>query len=282
MQTPAHPPSHATLALGFTRDGATTRLTRREHFGPLRVQKALYPEGETICHAIIVHPPGGVVGGDQIHIAATAGPGTSILLTTPGAAKWYRANGHVSRQNVALNVAAGATLEWLPQETIFFNDAAVTLVHEVSLEDDAAYLGIEILCFGRTAAGESFDAGRIVQRSTIRRGGRLVWFEQGDITAGSRMSTSVLGLGNNTVCATMVAAGAGLNTALVDAIRTVFAQRSDPDAGSYGVTLLKGVLVVRYLGHASAHARALMIAAWQLVRPALTGHDAIVPRIWNT
>ena len=97
----------ARLQLGFADDAGTTRLLERSHFGPLRVQKPLYPEGPAVCHAIVVHPPGGIVGGDGLSIAATVGPGGRALLTSPGAAKWYKANGKLSRQRVTLAAGAG-------------------------------------------------------------------------------------------------------------------------------------------------------------------------------
>src|ERR1700731_2638714 len=107
-------PSEARLTLGFSDDHGTTRLTDRRHYGPLRVQKALYPEHPSVCHAVVIHPPGGVVGGDQLQIEARVGAAANALITTPGAAKWYKANGHVSRQQIRLEAAAGAALEWLP------------------------------------------------------------------------------------------------------------------------------------------------------------------------
>src|SRR6478672_760713 len=116
-------PWQAWLALGFVDDGGTTRLTERSHFGPLRVQKPLYPEGNAICHAIVMHPPGGVVGGDELDVHACVGSGAHAFITTPGAAKWYKANGSLSQQSVRLTIGENASLEWLPQETIFFDAA---------------------------------------------------------------------------------------------------------------------------------------------------------------
>src|SRR5450830_724427 len=163
----------ARLTLGFADDAGTTRMIERSHFGPLRVQKPLYPEHPAVCHAVIVHPPGGILGSDVLNITAHVGDNAHALLTTPGAGKWYRANGFVSQQQVSLRATAGAALEWLPQETIFFNDADVRMEHQVELAADATYIGGEILCFGRTASGESFANGRVSQRTSIRRDGKL-------------------------------------------------------------------------------------------------------------
>jgi len=104
-QTSAHSAWQAQLSLGFALHDGVSRLVERRHSGPLRVQKALYPEGGAVCHAIIVHPPGGVVGGDQLAVQATVGEGAHAFLTSPGAAKWYRANGHVSAQHIVLRAA---------------------------------------------------------------------------------------------------------------------------------------------------------------------------------
>ncbi|GGY60253.1 urease accessory protein UreD [Pseudoduganella albidiflava] len=271
----AHPAAwQARLTLGFTRDSDTTRLTRREHSGPLRVQKPLYPEHPSVCHAIVVHPPGGVVGGDELSVTAHLKQDTHALLTSPGAAKWYRANGRVSRQRIDLAVDGGASLEWLPQETIFFNDAHVELDHHVALAADASYIGCEILCLGRRASGESFGQGRVAQRTSVRRGGRLLWWEQGALTPGTLASP--LGLQGHTVSAMLLAVGKPVTADTVAALRAL------ADHPCWGVTQMKHVLCVRWLGHDSEAARELMLAAWRIVRPAVLGRAAIDLRSWRT
>jgi urease accessory protein len=265
---------HASLRLRFADDAGTTRLVERAHRGPLRVQKALYPEGARVCHAIIVHPPGGVVGGDSLAIDIAAAPNAHAFLTTPGAAKWYRANGHVSRQRVQIAAGAGAVVEWLPQETIFYDDACVELDHTVELADDACYIGAEILCLGRRASGETYASGRIRQRTAIRRGGKLLWWEQGVLAGGGDTMRSPLGLGGASVCATLLAVGAPLPAALLAQLRAL-----DP---ALAMSQVKSVFVARYLGDDSETARRTMAGVWQALRPHLLGCEAPLPRIWNT
>jgi urease accessory protein len=244
------------------------------HSGPLRVQKALYPEGAGICHAIVVHPPGGVVGGDCLAIDAEAGEGSHAFLTTPGAAKWYRANGRVSRQDVRILAGAGAAFEWMPQETIFFDDASVALDHEVDLAPGARYIGSEILCFGRRASGEAFRRGVIRQRTRIRCAGKLIWWEQGAIAGAGPAMHSRFGLAGASVCATLIGVGAPVPPALMAAMRAI-----DP---ALGLSQVKSVFVARYLGDDSEAARQAIFKVWQALRPHLLGCEAPLPRIWNT
>src|SRR5712664_2890683 len=108
----------AQLHLRFARAGNKTVLLERTSDGPLVVQKPLYPEGEAVCHAIVVHPPGGIAGGDELDLRVSAATGSHALLTTPGAGKWYRSAGPLARQSLQFDVSG--TLEWLPRETIVF------------------------------------------------------------------------------------------------------------------------------------------------------------------
>jgi len=271
----------ASLTLGFADDAGTTRLFNNLHYGPLRVQKALYPEDRKVCHAIVVHPPGGVVGGDRLELDVGVGARAHAFITTPGAAKWYKANGKVSRQSVHLHVGEGAALEWLPQETIFFDTANVVLEQDIELAAGATYIGCEILCMGRRGSGEVFNTGRVAQRSSIRRDGRLIWWEQGAMLGG-RLG-SPLALDGKTVCATLIAAGKALPAAaiadLLTAIRADIAADGDH---VFGVTHTKGVLVARHLGDDSETARRLMLTVWRRVRPHLLNREAVTPRIWQT
>lgn len=271
----------ATLTLAFERDQDTTRLVQRDHFGPLRVQKPLYPEDPSICHAIVVHPPGGVVGGDELQINAHISNRAHAFLSTPGAAKWYRANGHVSRQQLRLEVEDQAVLEWMPQETILFNGADIQLDTSITLSGQASYMGCEILCFGRTASGENFDHGRVRQRLVIYRDGKPLWLEQGSLLGGSKQMTSPLALAGYSVCANMIAVGTLAPATVLQAIRSAIGDMG-LDAGKFGATQMKSVTIVRYLGHSSEVAREVMLTAWKICRPALTAHHAVVPRIWNT
>lgn len=271
----------AHLQLGFSDDAGTSRLTERSHSGPLRVQKPLYPEGNAICHALIVHPPGGVVGGDELHINAKVGKQARAFISTPGAAKWYKANGKISKQAIHIDVAEQASMEWLPQETIFFDDAHVQLTQTIHLAQDASYIGCDILCFGRTASGESFNTGKIEQNTQIRRNGKLVWYEQGAIGGGTAAMRGKLGLNGKTVCATMLAVGKTLPPTAITALREEVATLIN-GAGVFGVTQMKSVIVVRYLGDASELARKVMLLAWKHLRPELIGREAVELRIWNT
>jgi urease accessory protein len=269
------PAWEASLRLRFSDDAdngiATTRLTGREHRGPLRVQKALYPEGPRTCHVIVVHPPGGVVGGDRLDLRFEQDASTEVFATTPGAAKWYRANGRVSSQDVRLQVGAGGAIEWMPQETIFYDAADVVLEHEVELAAGARYIGAEILCFGRRASGETFRSGQVRQRTRIRLGGKCIWWEQGIVRGGD---ASPLGMNGHSVCATLIAVGPPVPPALIAQMRAF-----DP---SLGVSQVKQVFVARHLGDDSELARASLLRVWQALRPHLLGRPACVPRIWNT
>jgi urease accessory protein len=265
---------HGSLRLRFVNDDGVTRLIRRSHVGPLRVQQPLYPEGPRICHAIIVHPPGGVAGGDQLAIDVAAEAAGHVFLTTPGAAKWYRANGAVARQHVRLVVGECSALEWMPQETIVYNDARVELEHEVDLAAGATYIGSEILCFGRRAAGEHFAAGALSQRTRIRRRGELVWCEQGQLVGGSAAMDSPLVLAGHSVCATLVGVGRPASATLIAALRA--------RVPGLAVSQVKSVFVARYLCDDSEAARTAITTVWQALRPHLLGCAAPVPRIWNT
>ena len=278
---PAYKPLQAKLSLKFAGIDGTTRLVERDHFGPLLVQKPFYPEGREVCHVVIIHPPGGVVGGDQLEVSAQIGASANAQITTPGATKWYKANGYTSHQKIRIDVNKGGALEWVPQETIFYNHANVAIDHQVTLEDDAVYVGCEILCFGRTASGETFDQGQIKQRTSIRRNNKLIWLEQIRLLGESSAMSGSLALSGKTVCASLILTGKTIPQPLIDLAREE-AERITNGVGQIGISQLKSIVVARYLGNSSEVARHVMLRVWGLFRPEIIGCAAIVPRMWNT
>lgn len=279
IETPAPAGWRAELALQFARQGAATRLTQRQHVGPLRVQKALYPEGDAVCHAILLHPPAGIAGGDELAIKVALAPDAHALLTTPGAAKWYRSAAPWAQQTVQLEVAANAKLEWLPQETIFFKGCRAQIDHRVHLGDNARYLGWDVWCMGRTASGERFDSGALRVVTEIRLNEQALWIEQGSLAGGTNLLTSHAGLAGRSVCGTLLAAGAAIAPELLSACRALQPKES---SALHGITVLSHLLVARYLGDSSEAARAWFVELWRLLRPALMGREAQPPRIWST
>jgi len=272
----------ASIVLTFDKDAGKSRLALRQHFGQLYVQKPFYPEGPEVCHVVLVHPPGGVVGGDRLEITNHVGSDANVQITTPGAAKWYRSNGHISYQKVTFDVKTGGAMEWLPQETIFYDDAQVELVQYVNLEKKSTYIGCEIFCFGRTAYGESFDSGRIRQKFSIRRDNKLIWYEQLNLLGGDKAMRSSHVLANKTVCATLLAVSDAIHSNdLINALREQAAAIIN-DGEVLGVSQVKSVVVARYLGNSSEVARAVMLKLWDVLRPTLLGRVAEVPRMWNT
>lgn len=274
----------AALDLGFAHRAGRTVLARNAHHGPLRVQKALYPEGEAVCQVLVLHPPSGIAGGDRLDIRIEAAAGSTAQLTTPGAGKWYRSAGRPAAQSVAISVAAGAALEWLPQETIVFDGAIGRLDTRIELAADAAFIGWEILCLGRHAAGERFRHGRLDLDLSIDRAGRPLWRERGGFDGGDPLLDSPVGWAGASVCATLLACAPGLAgqaAALLAACRAL----APADGAAHGLTLLPnegGLLVARYLGDSSEAARHWLAALWHEIRPACLGRAALPPRIWNT
>lgn len=255
-----------------------TALVQREHYGPLRVQKALYPEGPEVCHAIILHPPGGIAGGDSLEISLAAAPGACALLTTPGAGKWYRSGGRTAQQLLTVHVARDAVVEWLPQETIVFDGADAKIHACVDLAAGGVFCGWEILCLGRTAADERFTYGRLDLATRIERGGQPLWIERGRLTGGSAWLDAAAGLAGQPVSATLLLAGRSVERTWLDACREVAAA----DGLLTGVTALPDVLVARCLAPGAEAARAWLCDVWKQLRPAVLGRAAVAPRIWNT
>jgi urease accessory protein len=266
----------AELDLGFERRGARTVLASRRQDGPLAVQKPLYPEGDGVCHAIVLHPPGGIAGGDELKIAVRADNRSHALLTTPGAAKWYRTAGPWASQSLTIEVGDGACLEWLPQETIVFDGALAGMRTELRLAGSASYIGWEILCLGRSGSGERFARGTCRPETRLLRDGRLLRFERGTIEGGGAALDSPAGLAGNPVCGTLLCSAEGLETQLARC------RELRPQKGEGAVTLLPGVLVARYLGASSESAKRYFAELWAVLRPALTGREAVQPRIWST
>jgi len=269
---------HARLALDFARHGPRTVLVGNRHTGPLRVQKPLHPEGGAVCHAIVLHPPAGIVGGDSLEIAVDLAAGAHALLTTPGAGKWYRSGGPSASLTQAITVADGAVCEWLPQESLVFDGARGEQRTEIELAADARFVGVELLCFGRTASGERFAHGDFVMRTHIRRDGQTLWRERGRVAGNSPLLGSPIGLAGHPVVGTMWLVGPQVDEGLRDACRAIL-----PEAGTGGVTLLPGgVLLARWLGPACEPGREWFARLWAVARPALSGRAAVAPRIWNT
>src|SRR3989441_1974085 len=199
---PVLAPWKADLSLGFSCRNHKSLLTKRRSDGPLVVQKPLYPEGDEVCHAIVVHPPGGIAGGDELSLEVKSEG--HALLTTPGAAKWYRSAGPWAKQKLVFDV--DGTLEWLPRETIVFDGALAQLECEIRLGSAARYVGWEIVCLGRTGSGERFNKGKIRTETRIHGDKNLVWIERGEIEAGGALMRSPVGLAGCSVFGTLVAA----------------------------------------------------------------------------
>lgn len=268
---------HAALSLAYARRGERSVLVRRSHVGPLVVQRPLYPEGDTVCHTVLVHPPAGIAGGDRLQVTVQVDDGAHALLTTPGAGKWYRSAGAAGALVQRIAVAAGGVCEWLPQESIVYDGALGELATEVRLQGDACFVGSEMLCFGRTAAGERFGRGEMAMRIRIERDGRPQWLERGVLRGGDALLGAAVGLQGQPVSGSFIVASPRCDADLLAAWRDIV-----PAAGEGGVTLLPGLLVARWLGPACEPGREWFARLWASVRPAVAGRAARTPRIWNT
>lgn len=267
----------ASLRLAYARDGDRTVPVERRHHGPLRILKGLLPEGPGLWHQTIVHPPGGIASGDQLSLDIGLGEGAQALLTSPGAAKWYRCEQGPASQTLRARVAAGASLEWLPLETILFRGTDARIDSRFDVEGDGRLIVADLCCLGRPASGEPFDAGRLRGRLQIRHDGRLCFHEQMLIDGTRHDPDARAGFGGRPLVGMLLALAPEVDDGVVAACRGAASSR-----GEFGVTRIDRLLIVRWRGATADDGWAALRAAWAAIRPMLLKRQACAPRIWAT
>ncbi len=271
----------ARLTLSAARDGGGATRVHARHDGPLRLLKTLYPEGTGIAHAVLVHPPGGLVGGDRLDIHLQVQAGAHLLVTTPAATRFYRSNAGEAAQVVHASVGEGARLEWLPQETLAYPSCIARNEVRLSLAPGASLFATEVLALGLPAAGQPFETGRLLQHLEIAG----QWLDRGWLDAAdAALMEGRCGLAGHRVLGTLVYAQ---TLPLADA-EALLTDGRELLAGvpRSGITHLQGprgaVLLVRVVGdevEAVTLALRRVRALWRERLWQLASGD---PRIWAT
>ncbi|SDZ82018.1 urease accessory protein UreD [Acidovorax soli] len=274
-------PWYARLQLNYTLENART-VARFEHDGPLRILQSLYPEGDGICHNVLVHPPGGLVGGDTLDITASVGPGAHGLVTTPGATRFYRSTGERALQRTHLSLEENSRLEWLPLESLCYNACQAENHLTINIAPGAECMGWDVTALGLPHAGQAFDTGRFVQHIEVPG----LWLERGVIDAADRrLLQSPLGLaGHHCVASLFLTTGAPMGKARRDAALDAARALMDTHAlkATAGATSPNGqVVVLRVLAPQVEPAMQLLKQVRSAWRAALWQLDAAPPRIWS-
>lgn len=256
--------------------GALRTNLKHQHLGPLRIQKALYPEGPELCHAIIVHPPGGIAGGDRLEVQLHSRERSQALVTTPSAAKWYGTDfPEPATQKIEIDLKG--QLEWLPQETIVFDRARVASTLTINAAETGAMLGWDHLIFGRRASGESFTTGNFTQSLKIKFSDQLVWHDRLVLKGDDPLFNSPIGLRGHQAFATVWAILAEPHAWTERLLETVRAQSPQLAWTALHPRLLVGRLLVEPL-----QLKVLLEQAWGTLRPIVLNRSALPPRLWAT
>jgi urease accessory protein len=258
-------------------------VARFLHHGPLRILQSLYPEGDAVCHNVLVHPPGGLVGGDRLDVSVTVGPGAHGLVTTPGATRFYRSEGGLAEQRVNVRLESGARLEWLPMEAIAHSGCDALNRAVFDLAPGAEVMGWDVTALGLPNASAPFDNGRFAQHLELQG----AWLERGRIDASDRrLLDSPLGLAGHRCLATLFfLSGSDLARDRRDAALEVARQQIDthPLVATAGATAPNArVVVVRVIAPVVEPAMGLLRQIWTAWRATLWQKSASSPRIWST
>lgn len=272
---------NASLSLDYRFEAPRT-LLRFAHNGPLRVLQSLYPEGDGVCHNVLVHPPGGLVEGDALAIDISVASGAHALVSTPGATRFYKSSGQTASQKVTLKLEAHARLEWVPLETIAYPGCQALNQVQLDLAPGAELLAWDVTALGLPGAHKPFDTGRLTQ--LLHWPG--VWREQAHLSAADlTLLDSPIGMAGHRCMGTLVlACGSAMNNTrrehLLETLRV--ASAAHPLAQTTGVTCPnERVLVVRTLGPLVEPTMDLLKHLWAVLRPAVWGLGNRPPRIWG-
>jgi urease accessory protein len=283
------PPSHSskafdnrwegTVTLHYDRVGDKTRLAKVWHQAPLKVQRPFYPEALGICHTILIHTAGGMVGGDRLIYHLTLAPHTHAVVTTAAASKIYCAQNKITEQVIEIDIAEQAYLEWLPQETIVFNQAKFKQALKVNLGLKATWLGWDIYRFGRTARGERFVEGDWRSHTEVWQGGVPLWIDRQWLPASQQMIDHPHGLNQCSVVGTLVWMGQEVDRDFVQQLRELW--KNLGLEGEIGVTRVQKGVVCRYRGQSTSDVRQWFTQVWNHVRSYALGQLACPVRVWQ-
>lgn len=274
----------ARLELDFVAAKKCTILKHRKHTGPVRVQKMLWPEKTGVCHAIIVHPPAGIAGGDHLSFNMQASQAAHALVTTPGAGKWYKTNQKQAFQHIEITVKDSAIFEWLPQETMLFNGACANSSTKIMLDQSASFIGWDMLVLGRQACAEQFSQGSYQSSLQLYRDDKLLVTDRLSFSGNDRFLSSCLGMHGQAVMGSLwaVAPPAQRNSttleAQIDQIRELMMRMQV----NVRLTLLDDVITARYLGNDVRHCHDAFAAIRAKLRRYWFDLDEEFPRIWRT
>lgn len=280
VQAAAQQSWRAFLSLVFSGRESRTVIASRKHYGPLVIQKPFYPEMD-VCHVYLLHPPGGVVGGDQLRLDVDVNDRGHALITTPAASKFYRSDGRLGQLQQNLRVESGSTLEWLPQETILFSASEVEMKTIVQLEAGSSFIGWEILCLGRPASDELYQHGSVRQNFEIWRHGQPLLLDRARFSGGDAVMSASWGMQGYNVSGTMMSVNADKD--LLAEVRAAMPRIEQKlKKGLVSATLIDDVLVCRALGQQAENVRFAFIEIWKVIRKRLLDRPACEPRIWST
>lgn len=269
----------AHLAISFELEHGQTRLRRRHRLGPVVVQKPFYPHNDNSVHVYLVHPPGGIAGGDELNLDVCCRQHSQVLLTTPGAAKFYRSQTLPSLVRNHFSISSGACLEYFPQENIFYPDCQAQVRTQVELQDQAQFMTWDISSYG-SIGGKQFSAGQVWQKLHISRQDEPLFVEGQHIDGSAEIMQAAWGLQGNSVVGNFVAClGHKVDIKPLQDLAKHHSQQQDICSVSQ---FANNVLVARFLGQKSGRAKAFFSACWSQLRPYALNRDPVIPRIWYT
>ena len=273
----------AKLDLEFVSDqDGRTILAKKLHSGPLMVQKALYPEGDDICHAVILHPPAGIAGGDHLEINLSLGKKAKAVVCTPGATKWYKSNGRDASQSIDIVVESDAHLDFLPQENIFFNEVSASSTTKIEQLIGSSFIGWEINQLGRVAAGETWSDAIFHSSVDLRFNGKTVWTELGSIDSESTRRFQSFGLHGLNVFSTMWMCSPFASREIAEELASNLPWGIGIRMGvtHFELTDGQGLIVVRGLSAEVEDLKNILISIWLNVRERISGVVGKSLRLW--
>jgi len=266
------------VKLAFANSGGKTHLADLYQTSPLRV---LFPNAaqDDILSAALVTTSGGLVGGDRLSIEVKLDAYTNVQVIGQAAEKIYRSNGPDTIFEADLTVGENAWLEWLPQETIVFDQARLRRKTSVDVATGGTFLGAEILVFGRTAMGESFDAGLVRDAWDVRQNGKLVWQDALYLSEDIKSILNHPAGFDRARCAATSILVCGDAGDYLDFVRALLS--TAPDGVNCAATVTNGILVTRWMALEAQDLRKCFGEYWAAMRHELKGLPQTMPRLWH-